>query len=645
MLVTGTGLQVGHIPKGKTQLQLSACKGWADGDKVLTKPAAQTKPLFMAELPVFSMTDVRLSFGGTPLFEGVTFTLAKGERAALVGRNGAGKSTLMHLITGRFVPDSGKLWIMPAAKIVAVEQEPDLSTFATLLDYAAQGLDEVWMAEAELGLFGVDPGADPKTLSGGQLRRAALARAFAHDPDVLLLDEPTNHLDVPMIETLEQRLKSFPGGVLLVSHDRRFMENVTTNTLWLRDGKVMKSPRGYAFFDDWAAEIEAAEQKLLTKMKTQMKAENRWLARGVTGRRARNMGRLRKLHTMRAEQAALRTSVNAAHSTATISAQAGESQSRKVLETYGLSKAFDDLNIVTDLSMKILRGDRIGLIGPNGAGKTTLLKLMLGELAPDSGSVKRNHNLSVTYLDQTRETLNPTDTLWEALTPAGGDSIMVQGHSRHVAGYAKDFLFKPEQLRQPVRALSGGERNRLTLAIALAKAADVLVLDEPTNDLDMQTLDLLEEMLIGFEGTLLLVSHDRAFLDATVTSCLVPVGEGKWVQTAGGWSDAQRQIKPKPEKSSGKRKPGTKSQSSAPAQKLKLSFKDQHRLKEAEAAIPCLTAEIEALQQDLADPDLFNRVPDRFNALSARLQTAQDELDQAESDWLEIEALKEDMSP
>ncbi len=598
----------------------------------------------MAELPVLSMTDVRLSFGGTPLFEGVTFTLAKGERAALVGRNGAGKSTLMHLLTGRYAPDSGKLWLLPGVNIVTVEQEPDLSAFDTVLDYAAQGLDEIWMAEAELGLFEVDPGADPKTLSGGQTRRAALAKAFARDPDVLLLDEPTNHLDVPMIETLEARLKSFPGGVLLVSHDRRFMENVTTNTLWLRDGKVMKSPRGYSYFDEWAAEIELSEEKLLTKMKTQMKAENRWLARGVTGRRARNMGRLRKLHAMRAEQATLRASVNAAHSTATITAQAGESQSRKVLETYGLSKAFGDLNIVEDLSMKILRGDRIGLIGPNGAGKTTLIKLMLGQLAPDSGSVKMNSNLTVTYLDQTRESLNPTDTLWEALTPAGGDSIMVQGHSRHVAGYAKDFLFDPAQLRQPVRALSGGERNRLTLAIALAKATDVLILDEPTNDLDMQTLELLEEMLLGFEGTLLLVSHDRAFLDATVTSCLVPVGDGKWLQTAGGWSDAQEQIKPKSTKTSGKKKSGAKSQASTPPKKVKLSFKDQHRLKEAEAAIPRLTAEIDTLEQKLADPELFTRDANEFDRISTRLETTRSALEKVEEDWLEIEALKEKLA-
>ena len=587
------------------------------------------------------MSDVRLSFGGTPLFEGVTFTLAKGERAALVGRNGAGKSTLMRVVTGRFAPDSGELWLQPGTEVVAVEQEPDLSSYDTVLDYAAEGLDQPWMAEAELGQFEVDPKADPKTLSGGQIRRAALAHAFAREPDVLLLDEPTNHLDVPMIETLEARLKTFPGAVLLVSHDRRFMDNVTTNTLWLRDGKVMKSPRGYAYFDDWAAEIEAAEEKQLAKLKTQMKAENRWLARGVTGRRARNMGRLRKLQAMRAEQANLRAAVSANQATAGLSAQAGDSQSRKVLEAYGLTKAYGALQIVDGLDLKILRGDRIGLIGPNGVGKTTLIKLLLGEIAPESGSVKRNSNLTITYLDQARDTLNPSDTLWEALTPSGGDSIVVQGHPRHVAGYAKDFLFKPEQLRQPVSALSGGERNRLTLAIALAQAADVLVLDEPTNDLDMQTLELLEDMLLSFEGTLLLVSHDRAFLDATVTSCLVPLGQGKWVQTAGGWSDAQTQARPsRPAKSSKpKARPADKP---APSRKpAKLSFKDQHRLKEAEAAIPRLSEEIATLETEMADPSLFSANPDRFNQVNDRLAAARAELEQAEEDWLEIEAMKE----
>lgn len=597
----------------------------------------------MSALPILNVTDVRLAFGGKPLFEGVTFTLAKGERAALVGRNGAGKSTLMRLITGRYEPDDGELWIHPGTVITTVEQEPDLSQFETALDYAVSSGAEPWRGEAELGHFGVDPTASPATLSGGQMRRAALAKAFALDPDILLLDEPTNHLDVPMIETLESRLIGFNGAVLLVSHDRRFMENVTTNTLWLRDGIVLKSPKGYGDFERWAEEIEVAEIRQLQKIKTQLKAEEHWLQRGVTGRRARNMGRLNKLKGMRAEASRRKAALIAQKAQAGISAEDAGSQSRKVIETFGLTKSFGDLKIVDGLDFKILRGDRLGLIGPNGVGKTTLLKLILDELERDSGNVKINPSIRITYLDQTRETLQPKDTLWEALAPQGGDSLMVQGKQRHVAAYAKDFLFKPEQLRQAVSALSGGERNRLTLAIALAQSTDVLVLDEPTNDLDMQTLDLLEEMLLNFEGTLILVSHDRAFLDATVTSCLVPLGNGEWVETAGGWSDAQSQITGRSGDAVnvGKKSKTSKSKPAEPKKQTKLSFKDQHRLKEVEASMPALEAEIAKLERDMSDPDLFARNPDEFQRINTRLETARTELEHAELDWMEIEEKKE----
>ncbi|MEM7327407.1 MAG: ABC-F family ATP-binding cassette domain-containing protein [Pseudomonadota bacterium] len=600
----------------------------------------------MSALPILTLTDVRLAFGGKPLFEGVAFTLAKGERAALVGRNGAGKSTLMRLITGRHEPDDGELWIHPGTIITTVEQEPDLSQFETVLDYATSSGGEPWRAEAELGHFGVDPSVSPTILSGGQIRRAALAKAFALDPDVLLLDEPTNHLDVPMIETLESRLIGYNGAVLLVSHDRRFMENVTTNTLWLRDGIVLKSPKGYGDFERWAEEIEEAEIRQLEKIKTQLKAEEHWLQRGVTGRRARNMGRLHRLKGMRAEAARRKAAMVAQKAKAGISAEDAGHQSRKVIETFGLSKAYGDLNIVENLDFKILRGDRVGLIGPNGVGKTTLLKLLLGELARDSGNVKLNPSLRITYLDQTRHTLRPKDTLWEALAPQGGDSVMAQGKQRHVAAYAKDFLFKPDQLRQAVAALSGGERNRLTLAIALAQSTDVLVLDEPTNDLDMQTLDLLEDMLMNFEGTLILVSHDRAFLDATVTSCLVPLGDGKWVETAGGWTDAQSQIKGTPgkAKTSEMKSKAARAKPSAPKKATKLSFKDQHRLKEVEAAMPQLEQEISELEIKLSDPSLFNEDPEAFQQINARLETARTELEQAELDWMDIEEKKEQLS-
>ncbi|MEE2920838.1 MAG: ABC-F family ATP-binding cassette domain-containing protein [Pseudomonadota bacterium] len=601
----------------------------------------------MAQPPLITLNDVRLTFGGKPLFTGVSFSLSKGERVALVGRNGAGKSTLMKIISESLEADSGEVWRQPGITYAIVSQEPSLAGHDTVLDYASDGLEATYMAEAELMEFGVEATANPATLSGGQQRRAALARAFAHDPDVLLLDEPTNHLDVPMIEALEARLKSFNGVVLLVSHDRRFLENVSTNTLWLRQGKVLKSPDGYAKFDDWAEQIEIEEERQLRRMTTQLKDEQHWLARGVTGRRKRNQGRLARLKQMRVQHAEMRSALQDRKSTADLSVSSADSMSKKVIEAKGLSKTFDTPNgplvIAEDLSLRILRGDRIGIIGPNGAGKTTLVRLLLGEIEPDAGNIRLSKTLQVTYQDQTRDSLNATDTVWEALAPNGGDSIMVQGHQRHVAAYAKDFLFKPEQLRQPVGALSGGERNRLALAIGLAQPSNLLVMDEPTNDLDMQTLELLEDMLLNYDGTLILVSHDRAFLDATVTSCLCPVGNGKWVVTAGGWSDAQDQLKhfrkadapaQKPEK------PKTDNAVRSKAQK-KLSYKDEHRQKEINALIPKLQQEIRSLEEQMGDPDFYTRDPNGFARASDRIGAAREELDGIELEWLEIEEKRE----
>ncbi len=596
----------------------------------------------MAQPPLISLTNVRLTFGSGPLFEGVTLSLSKGERAALVGRNGAGKSTLMKIISEVIEPDSGDVWRQPGITYATVAQEPDVSGFDTVLDYVAEGLDGAYMAEAEIMEFGIDPEADPKTLSGGQMRRAALAKAFAKQPTILLLDEPTNHLDVPMIEYLEGRLKAFNGVVLVVSHDRRFLETVSTNTLWLRQGKVLKSPEGYLKFDEWAEQIEVEEERQMRRMTTHLKDEQHWLARGVTGRRKRNQGRLAKLHQLRAQHSQMRSALNERKTTAEFSADAGSAMSKKVVEIKGLSKTFQTadgpLVIVRDLDLRILRGDRIGIIGPNGAGKTTLVRLLLGEIAPDAGTVTHSKTLQVTYQDQTRESLKPTDTMWEALAPMGGDSINVQGNQRHIAAYAKDFLFRPEQLRQPVGALSGGERNRLALAIGLAQTSNLLVMDEPTNDLDMQTLDLLEDMLLAYEGTLILVSHDRAFLDSTVTSCLCPLGDGEWIQTAGGWSDAQEQLKGVRQKNAPK---SEKSGSAAPAPKArpaaKLSFKDEHRQKEIDALIPKLQAEIAALEKDLADAGLYARDAAAFTKKSARVGAARTELEGIELEWLEIE--------
>ena len=616
----------------------------------------------MAQTPLLTLAEVRLSFGGKPLFEGVDLSISKGERAALVGRNGAGKSTLMKIVSGQIEPDSGDVWVQPGTRIITVEQEPDLSPYDTLLDYvldhpikphAAAGRVDIitdrHRGEAELMNMMLDPASKPATLSGGQQRRAALARAFATDPDMLLLDEPTNHLDVPMIDLTEARLKAFRGAVLLVSHDRKFLEGVSTNTLWLRQGTVRKSPRGYAHFESWATEVEAEETRTLQRMKTQLKDEQRWLARGVTGRRKRNMGRLDRLKSMRAEHARRRSALGDARAAAALNAESAETASRKIIDVRGISKTFETpqgpLVIANDFSIRVLRGDRIGIIGPNGVGKTTLLKLMLKELAPDQGSVKLAKTIETIFLDQTRETLNPKDTIWETLAPNGGDSIMVQGASRHVGAYASDFLFGREQLRQPVRALSGGERNRLTLAVALAKKCDLLVLDEPTNDLDMQTLDLLEDMLEQYAGTLLIVSHDRAFLDHTVTSCLCPLGDGKWIQTAGGWTDAQEQLgqntNPKPAKTTKNTKHSKLNVKPSNKPQAKLSFKDKHRLGELDKEMPALAAEIQALETALADPKLYAADRAGFDTKSARLATARTELEEAELEWLALEEKRE----
>ena len=611
----------------------------------------------MAAPPVLSLTDIRLTWGGKPVFEGVTMSVGPNERAVLVGRNGAGKSTLMKIIAGVIDPDEGDVWRQPGVRAVYLAQEPDLSGYKTLGDYAVGDLpaisaDDRHVAEAELMSLGLDPEADPETLSGGQKRRAALARAFAADPDILLLDEPTNHLDIPAIEQLEGRLASFRGALLMVSHDRCFLESISTSCYWLRQGVVRRYNQGYAHFDDWAAEVEAEEEKALERLNTQLKAEQRWLERGVTARRKRNMGRLRKVMDMRAERQSRKTGLNEIRATSEMVLETAEGSGKRVIEARGISKTFStpagDLPVVDELSIRIQRGDRLGIVGPNGAGKSTLIKLLLGDLEPDTGSVKLGTNLEIAYLDQGRAKLDPNDTLWQALAPQGGDQIVVRGYPRHVASYAQDFLFKSDQLRQPVSALSGGERNRLLLAIALAKPSNLLVLDEPTNDLDMETLELLEDMLAEYDGTLILVSHDRAFLDGVVTSCLSPVGDGKWLETPGGYADAVRQLKEiKGAKAAGKPKEKSGGKSEKPAQpkaQNKLSFKDKHRLEELDKLMPKLQSDIEGLEAELADPGLFTRDAARFHKASETLEQKRDDLEAAEMEWLELEEKRESLS-
>lgn len=600
----------------------------------------------MAGAVLLQLRELRFSLGGAPLFEGASLALHRGERACLVGRNGAGKSTLLRIAAGRLEPDSGERVLAQSATVAWVEQEPDLSAFPTLGEYAAAPLGGVevprYAAEAALDQFGLDPERSTAGLSGGETRRASIARAFAAAPDVLLLDEPTNHLDITTIELLERRLSGFAGACLIISHDKRFLERVTTRCFWLRQGKVLSSPEGFSQFDDWAAAVELEDERALSRLETHLKAEEQWLRRGVTARRSRNEGRRARLMEMRAERRARQ----AGHSAdARIAVEQGVESGRLVIEARGLTKSYPGLDrpLVKDLSLRVMRGDRVGIVGPNGAGKSTLIGLLLRTIEPDAGSVRHGANLQIVHVDQTRSALSDDVSVRDALTPGGGDQVMVQGRPRHVAAYAADFLFTPAQLRQPAGALSGGERNRLALAIALAQPANLLVLDEPTNDLDMDTLEVLTEALAAYDGAALIVSHDRAFLDDVTTDVLGAVGGGRWAETPGGYADFEREhggfarpesppvTKPAPAPSPPPRRSSTK-----------LSYKEERRLAELEAAIPRLEAEIAALEAELADPDLYARAPDRFTAASRRLDAARSEKDAAETEWLELEDKREE---
>lgn len=575
---------------------------------------------------------------------------------ALVGRNGAGKSTLMRLLAGQIEADGGDVFRQPGATSFYLRQEPDFRGFSTALEYVAAGLEEdlTYRADAELDEWEVPRGLPLATASGGQARRIALARAFALSPDLLLLDEPTNHLDVASIERLEKELLAFRGAALIVSHDRRFLETVSTDVAWLRQGVVRTLEAGYRNFEDWAEAVEVEEERALDKLNVQLKAEERWLARGVTARRKRNMGRVRKLQDMRAERRARKTALADAASSAQLAVETGAASGRLVAELKGVSKSFStpegEIVIASNLDLRIMRGDRLGLIGPNGAGKTTLLRLILGQIPPDQGTVRLAKTLEIAYLDQTRASLRADQTLWDTLAPLGGDQIMVRGHPRHVAAYAKDFMFDSRQLRQPVSALSGGERNRLTLALALARPSNLLVLDEPTNDLDIETLDLLEDMLTDYDGTLLLVSHDRAFVDNVATSILTPEGGGAWLETPGGYSDyvaqngpasarAFRSRTPEPPKSPSFSPPQPSPAAARPS--AKLSYKDARRLDELVRLMSERQAEIAAIETDMADPALFGRNPARFAQLAARSGPARAELEAYELEWLELEEKRE----
>jgi ABC transport system ATP-binding/permease protein len=594
--------------------------------------------------PLLTLQDIHLTFGGTPLLEGAELSIGDRERVCLVGRNGSGKSTLLKIAAGLVEADRGQRFAQPGATIRYLPQEPDLSGFTTTLAYVEAGLgpgDDHYRARYLLEQLGLTGEEEPARLSGGEARRAALARVLAPEPDILMLDEPTNHLDLPAIEWLEGELGAARSALVLISHDRRFLERLSRATVWLDRGVTRRLERGFAAFEEWRDQVLEEEEREHHKLDRKIAAEEHWMRYGVTARRKRNMRRVGLLAEMRREYREHR----GAQGNVKLAVSEADVSGKLVFEADRISKSFGETPIVRDFSIRIQRGDRVGLVGPNGAGKTTLLKMLIGELEPDGGTIKPGANLQMATLDQRRETLDPAISVRDTLTSGRGDSLVIGGQSRHVIGYLKDFLFSPEQAGTPVSALSGGERGRLTLARALAKPSNLLVLDEPTNDLDLETLDLLEEMIDDYPGTVLLVSHDRDFLDRTVTALIVAEGDGRWNVYAGGYSDmlAQRGAGVSAKAvAKADAKPREKAEAPAmAAPRARLSFKDKHALETLPARIAALEADITKHAKTIADPSLYTRDRAAFDKASAALAKAQADLSAAEDEWLRLEELRE----
>ncbi|GAB1583280.1 ABC-F family ATP-binding cassette domain-containing protein [Phyllobacterium phragmitis] len=600
--------------------------------------------------PLLRLDQIRLTFGGTPLLEDAALSVSEGERIALVGRNGSGKSTLLKIAAGFVEPTAGEVFRHPGATIRYLAQSPDMEGFADVHAYVEAGLgpaDDPYRVTYLLEHLGLTGNERPGQLSGGEARRAALARVLAPQPDILLLDEPTNHLDLTTIEWLEDELRQIRSSLVVISHDRRFLENVSRSTIWLDRGVTRRLEQGFGHFEEWRDKILEEEERDLHKLGRQIVREEHWLRYGVTARRKRNMRRLGELQAMRQEFRTHRR----AQGTAVLAASDSKESGKLVIEAKGLSKAYDGRVLVKDFSTRIMRGDRVGLVGPNGAGKTTLLSMLTGMLPPDEGTLRLGVNLEMAVLDQKRESLNPDETLAHYLTDGRGENVVVNGEQRHVVSYMKDFLFQPEQARTPIRELSGGEKARLMLARVLARPANLLILDEPTNDLDMETLDLLQELVTGFAGTVILVSHDRDFLDRTVTSVIAPEGDGRWLEYAGGYADmmAQRReaaLVKRETKASGSRGPSqaeTASPEPKREEKRKLSYKQKFALETLPGKIEALAAEIAGLEAKLADSELYAKNPDLFAKIAAELEKKREARSAMEEEWLELEMLREEI--
>lgn len=602
--------------------------------------------------PRLTLQNIHLTFGGSPLLAGAEMAVFDDDRICLVGRNGCGKSTLLKIAAGMIEADEGERFVQPGTTIQYLEQEPDLTSYKTTGDYARGALlnEEDWhRADYYLEQLGLTGKESTLKLSGGEQRRAALARVMAPEPDILLLDEPTNHLDLPAIEWLEGELASLRSAIVVISHDRRFLETVSRSVLWIDRGTSRLMKQGFGKFEEWRDEVFEQEQIEAHKRDRKIVAEEHWLTYGVTARRKRNQKRLGALHALRQE----RREARGPKGSVKMESTEGRTSGKIVVEAKHLAKSYGERVIVNDLSLRVLRGDRLGIVGPNGAGKSTIIKILTGLIEPDSGEIKLGTNLDMVTLDQSRESLKPHWTLADALTNGGGDMVEVGGKPKHVIGYMKDFLFEPEQARSPLDVLSGGERARVMLARALSLSSNLMVLDEPTNDLDLETLDLLEELISDYEGTVLLVSHDRDFIDRIADSVLVFEGDGSWVEYAGGYSAmmAHRKTALKEQKISAngggevKGKAGSAEGAGAakPAKSGKLSYKDKYALE----TLPKRIAELEGLMEvcngTLADAELFTKNPDKFNKAMKDLEAYTAEYDEAQDRWLELEMMREEI--
>lgn len=597
----------------------------------------------MARVPLLQLSNISLTFGGDPVFDRLDLVIQPGDRLALVGRNGSGKSTLMKVMAGLVEPDRGTRVIPPGLSAGYMEQDPSMTGFATLGDFASSGLEpgELYRVERAAEGLKFDPERSVQTASGGERRRAALAKLMAEAPDLMLLDEPTNHLDIEAITWLEAELKSTKAGFLLISHDRAFLKALSRATLWIDRGQVRRNEEGFDRFEAWRDKLWQDEDLQRHKMDRKIKSEGRWAVEGISARRKRNQGRLRALQALRAERAAMIRR----QGTAAMALSAGPKSGRKVIEAREIAKSFADTCILRPFSITIQRGDRVALVGPNGVGKTTVLRLLMGELEPDQGEIKQGTNLVAAVFDQNRAQLDPDMTLWDSLTgdPAmrvsgKADQVLVRGTPKHVVGYLKEFLFNEAQARAPVRSLSGGERARLLLAKIMAHESNLLVLDEPTNDLDVETLDLLQELLDDYQGTVILVSHDRDFLDRVATTTIAMEGGGRTVAYAGGWSDYQNQRQAAPDRQKTQAsKPSKQVKPVEKAEKLGLTFTERHRLDKLPAEIERLEAEITKLEVYLSEPDLYQKAPLKFEKASAALVERQNMLRNAEEEWLALE--------